>query len=287
MILLPGAGSTSSISTPPWPWGAGRRRASRAMPARGCSSISRSPARAAWRASRRCRGRGRRRGAGPGPRLARNLPTGVSAPSGASSSTWFSPTSSSTASTPCSSTISRWADVQLEAVAPQLERGVDLLDGDADMVDAVEHRRGVYGSAQSAASELRRAGGSPASRSRVDGDLARGRDHAQPDPGRALQARHAGHDPVDRGAVEDLVLQQLARERVELVRGGRRSASARPAGLLDQVLALLVAQAQRRLGQPHVAVGRAPDAGGAHRVVVDHRVRDRRRRAAGRRRRRS
>ena len=30
-------------------------------------------------------------------------------------------------------------DVQLEQVAIELERGVDLLDGHADMVDAVEH----------------------------------------------------------------------------------------------------------------------------------------------------
>src|SRR2546426_464781 len=56
----------------------------------------------------------------PGPFLARNLPTGVSGPSGASSSTWFSPTSSSTASTPCSVTVSRWTsashDDQVEAV---------------------------------------------------------------------------------------------------------------------------------------------------------------------------
>ena len=46
------------------------------------------------------------------------------------------------------------------------------------------------------------------------------------------------------------------------------------ARLLDQVLALLVADPERRLGQPHVAVGRAAHAGGAHREVVDHRVRD-------------
>src|SRR4029077_4757187 len=30
-------------------------------------------------------------------------------------------------------------DVQLEQLAVELQRGVDLLDGDADMVDAVEH----------------------------------------------------------------------------------------------------------------------------------------------------
>ena len=44
----------------------------------------------------------------PGPRLARKRPTGVSSPSGASSSTWLSPTSSSAASTPCSAIVSRW-----------------------------------------------------------------------------------------------------------------------------------------------------------------------------------
>ena len=30
-------------------------------------------------------------------------------------------------------------DVQLEQVAVEVERGVDVLHGDADMVDAVEH----------------------------------------------------------------------------------------------------------------------------------------------------
>ena len=44
-------------------------------------------------------------------------PTGVSGPSGASSSTWFSPTSSSTASTPCSSTVSRWTSAHAVARA--------------------------------------------------------------------------------------------------------------------------------------------------------------------------
>src|SRR5919108_760468 len=43
----------------------------------------------------------------PGPRFARNLPTGVSAPSEASSSTRLSPTRTATASTPCSATVSR------------------------------------------------------------------------------------------------------------------------------------------------------------------------------------
>ena len=35
-------------------------------------------------------------------------------------------------------------DVQAEAVPVQLDRGLDLLDGDADVVDAVEHGRPVY-----------------------------------------------------------------------------------------------------------------------------------------------
>ena len=51
------------------------------------------------------------------------------------------------------------------------------------------------------------------------------------------------------------------------------SSAARRASSM-QLLALLVADPQRRLRQPHVAVRRAPDAGGAHRVVVDHRVGD-------------
>src|SRR6266545_1935661 len=43
----------------------------------------------------------------PGPRLARNLPTGVSSPSEASSSTRLSPSRMAAASTPCASTVSR------------------------------------------------------------------------------------------------------------------------------------------------------------------------------------
>ena len=102
----------------------------------------------------------------------------------------------------------------------------------------------------------------------------RRRHDAQADPGRALQARHAGHDPFDRLALEHLVLEQLVRERVELGAVGDDHLLRGPAGFLDQILALLVADPQRGLRQPHVAVGRAPHAGGAHRVVVDHRVGD-------------
>src|SRR5207302_3480283 len=45
----------------------------------------------------------------PGPRLARKRPTGVSSPSGASSSTRPSPTCIDAASTPCASTRSRYS----------------------------------------------------------------------------------------------------------------------------------------------------------------------------------
>ena len=36
------------------------------------------------------------------------------------------------------------AEPQLEAVAVELERGLELLHGDADVVDAAEHRAAVY-----------------------------------------------------------------------------------------------------------------------------------------------
>src|SRR5204862_7545861 len=99
-------------------------------------------------------------------------------------------------------------------------------------------------------------------------------DDAQPHTGGALEARHAGHDAVDRRSVEHLVYEQLLGERVQLGPVGADYALGGAAGLLDQVLALLVADAKRRLGKAHVAVGRPPDAGGAHGVVVHHRVSD-------------
>ena len=56
-------------------------------------------------------------------------------------------------------------------------------------------------------------------------------------------------------AVEHLVLEQLAGERIELAAVGEDQLLRRAPGLLDQVLALLVADPQRALGQAHVAVG--------------------------------
>ena len=152
-----------------------------------------------------------------------------------------------------------------ESVSPQPERGVDLLDGHADVVDALEHAR----------QSIDR----PYPRSRSRPPPSPRRPAAQPDARRALQAGHALHDPLDRLALEHLVLEQLLRERVELAAVADDHPLRRAARFLDQVLALLVADPQRRLGQPHVAVGRAAKAGGAHRVVVHHRVRDARPRA--------
>ena len=79
---------------------------------------------------------------------------------------------------------------------------------------------------------------------------------------------------MERVPLEDLVLEQLPSECIEIGAVRQHQLLRRPAGFLDQVLALLDADSQGRLRQPHVAVGRAPHAGRAHRVVVDHRVRD-------------
>src|SRR6516225_9022797 len=81
----------------------------------------------------------------------------------------------------------------------------------------------------------------------------RGGDHAQADAGSALEQRHPRHDAVDRVAIENLMLEQLLRERVELPPVGDDHLLRPAASLLDQPLALLVADAQRRLRLAHVA----------------------------------
>src|SRR6202049_3590797 len=104
------------------------------------------------------------------------------------------------------------------------------------------------------------------------GDGRGGRDHAQTDARSALEPRNALHHPFDPVALEHLVLEQLVRERLELGAMGKDHPLRGAPGLVDQVLALLVANPERRLGPPDVAVRRAPDAGGAHCELVDHRV---------------
>src|SRR6478609_9463410 len=145
----------------------------------------------------------------PGPFLARNLPTGVSSPSGASSSTWFSPTSSSTASTPCSCTTSRWARSSWRLSRYSSSAGSISATATPMWSIRANTPRSVFS-----------APGALVARRGVDDrrhvDDAGGCHDAQPDARRALQARHAGHDPLDRVAFEHLVLEQLVCERVEL-----------------------------------------------------------------------
>src|SRR5580693_8745183 len=163
----------------------------------------------------------------PGPCFARNLPTGVSAPSGASSSTWFSPTSSSTASTPCSSTTSRCASVNSKLSRYSSSAGSISSTATPMWSMRLNTSRSLYASRLVPAAELR-------------------------------QRDRSGWTGAQRWVVR-------------LRRSHHPQPHAR--GLLDQVLALLVAQAQRPLRQPHVAFRRAPHAGGAHREVMHHRVR--------------
>ena len=104
-----GAGSTISTSTRSVAPGLMNATREPRMPARGCSSMSARPASRtdASAASMSCHlvGDVVKARAALGEELAhRPCPS----PSGASSSTWFSPTSSSAASTPCSATTSRW-----------------------------------------------------------------------------------------------------------------------------------------------------------------------------------
>src|SRR5207302_9808266 len=71
----------------------------------------------------------------------------------------------------------------------------------------------------------------------------RGRDHAQAHAGRAFETRDLGHDALDRVAVQHLVLEQLVRELLQRAAMGDDHALRRPPGLLDPVLAPLVADA--------------------------------------------
>ena len=71
----------------------------------------------------------------PGPALREELADGVSSPSGASSSTRLSPTRTAAASTPCSATVSRCSTLGAEEPPVGVEGLVEVLDGDAEMVD--------------------------------------------------------------------------------------------------------------------------------------------------------
>ena len=138
------AGSTSSVSTPPVDLG--------------CRNATRLPADAGARllvdqlrarptapapARRRCRRSGRPRGGARGRCARGTCPiAAVGSRAACSSSTCPSPTSSSTASTSNSSTVSRCCSRIAEAVAIQLDGGVEVLDGHADVVDPPEHGRG-------------------------------------------------------------------------------------------------------------------------------------------------
>src|SRR5436309_2700822 len=75
-------------------------------------------------------------------------------------------------------------------------------------------------------------------------DGSRG-DDAQADAGGALEPRDALHDALDRGALEHLVHEQLLRERVELLTVADDHVLCGAARLLDERLALLVADAKR------------------------------------------
>src|SRR3954464_790119 len=101
------AGSTISVSTPPVDFGCRNATRLLRMPTRGCSSISRRPASRTRPSAESMSSVAYATWCRPGPFFAMNLPTPDSGESGRISSTCPSPTSSRTASTPCSSTVSR------------------------------------------------------------------------------------------------------------------------------------------------------------------------------------
>ena len=78
----------------------------------------------------------------PGPRLARNLPTGVSSPSAASSSTRPSPIRSDAASHALLVDRRLMLDLGAEEPLVGLERLIEILDGDAEMMNAARLHAG-------------------------------------------------------------------------------------------------------------------------------------------------
>jgi hypothetical protein len=72
----------------------------------------------------------------PRPALREELPTGVSAPSDASSSTRLSPTRSEAASTPCSRTGVAVLDSRAEESLVRVDRLVQIVDRDSQVMDA-------------------------------------------------------------------------------------------------------------------------------------------------------
>ena len=225
------AGSTISVSTPPVLGGWQNATREPRMPVRGVSSISRTPAAAqALERRRRCRPPGRRRGACPAPRLARNLPTGVSAPSGCE---------------------------QLDVVLADVEQhGLDaLLLDDLAVHERPSRRRPRRARARRRWPRRRRRCGRCGRTCRAavyDGGRRRGiarRDDAQARQARpAVDARHALHDAVDLGALE--------RPRSRAARAANSSSLARwevirslacAVRLEGQLLLLLVADAAREV----------------------------------------
>src|SRR4051794_22669431 len=152
------------------------------------------------------------------------------------------------------------------AVGPLVQRdgGVEVVDGDADVVDLGEHaapesRWPRPGSARGRPLAGAHGGG--------DADLA--------DRLRLAVGRAAGHDRVDLAAVEDLVGEQLPGEALEQVAVLLDEAPRRAVRLEGELALLLVADAAREVGE-RIGVDRRRlrRLAGAHRVVVDHRAGD-------------
>src|SRR3954452_14244269 len=152
------------------------------------------------------------------------------------------------------------------AVRPLVQRdgGVEVVDGDADVVDLGEH----------AAPESRWPG--PASaRGRPLAGAHGGGDADLADRLGLAVDRPARHDRVDLAAVEDLVGEQLAGEALEQVAVLLDETPRRAMRLEGELALLLVADAPREVGQRLGVDGRRlRRLAGAHRVVVDHRAGD-------------
>src|SRR3954468_8126492 len=180
----------------------------------------------------------------PGPRLARKRPTAVSGCSGAKSSTWLSPTSSRTASTPWASTTSRWASCRpyvcsCNAIAASRSSTATPTWS----IRANMRRRSLApGPARPSVAGRRLAG----TQRRGEAHLA---DRA------AVVARRAVHDRIDLRALEDLVGEQLLREALEQLAVGVDQAPRGAVRLEGELALLLVADAAREVGE-HLVGGR-------------------------------
>src|SRR4051794_18548049 len=158
-------------------------------------------------------------------------------------------------------------ELQAVRLLVQRDRGVEVLDGDPDVVDVGEHaapessRRGLRAGAA--------AGAAPLAALPLAGPHRRG----EPDVADRA-AVLAGHDRVEPAALEDLVGEQLLGDALEQLAVLLDETPRGAVRFEGELALLLVADPAREVGQRVVRGRRLRRLVGAHRVVVDHRVGD-------------